>query len=310
MSQKLSRINPLARSLSFALLTTLLLLSLAQASAKSPAPARRSTKEEAASHFARLDGQRIHYKSYGKGSRALVFVHGWTCDLNVWRQQIPAFSNRMRVVALDLPGHGLSDKPQINYSQELFARAVEAVLRDAGVKQAVLVGHSMGTPVVRQFYRRYPEKTLALVFVDGALRPFGKPEDREKFLEMVRGAQFEKVAAGMVDGMLAPVKDEQLRGEIRKTMLSTPKHVAVSAMEGMNAPEIFRDDKINVPAQAILARSPFWAADTEQFFRSLAPNLEYQMWDGVGHFLMVEKPQEFNQALTAFLLRNRFIREK
>ena len=126
---------------------------------------------------------------------------------------------------------------------------------------------------------------------------------------MVRGAQFQMVVTGMIDGMLAPIKDEQLRAEIRRTMLSTPKHVAVSAMEGMNAPEIFRDDKIQVPAQAILARSPFWAADTEQFFRSLAPDLEYQIWDGVGHFLMVEKPQEFNRALTAFLLKNKFIRK-
>jgi pimeloyl-ACP methyl ester carboxylesterase len=77
------------------------------------------------------------------------------------------------VIALDLPGHGQSDKPQIAYTMDLFANAIDAVMRDAKVERAVLVGHSMGTPVARQFYRKYPQKTLAIVIVDGGLRLFG-----------------------------------------------------------------------------------------------------------------------------------------
>ncbi len=96
-------------------------------------------------------------------------IHGWTCNLDNWRDQIPDFAKRGRMIAIDLPGHGLSVKPQITYAMDLFARAVDPVLRDAEVKRAVLVGHSMGTPVARQFYRRYPETTLAIVIVDGPL---------------------------------------------------------------------------------------------------------------------------------------------
>ena len=58
---------------------------------------------------------------------------------------------------------------------------------------------------------------------------------------------------------------------------------------------------------AVLAKSPFWLADTEQFFRSLAPKLDYQMWEGVSHFLMMEKPKEFNEAVGAFLTRNQLL---
>ena len=83
--------------------------------------------------------------------------------MNFWRMQVPAFETKSRVIAIDLPGHGRSDKPQIDYTMDLFARAIDAVLRDAKVDRAVLVGHSMGVPVVRQFYRKYPEKTRALV---------------------------------------------------------------------------------------------------------------------------------------------------
>src|ERR1041384_1147639 len=126
------------------------------------------------SQFAKLDGARIHYKSWGKGKDALVLVHGWGCNLNHWRDQIPEFAKRNRVIALDLPGHGESDKPQqLSYTMDLFANAIDAVMRDAKVEHAVVMGHSMGTPVARQFYRKYPQKTLGIVIVDGSLRPFG-----------------------------------------------------------------------------------------------------------------------------------------
>src|SRR5215469_17342824 len=98
------------------------------------------------SRFAPFEDIQVHYESYGSGPTALVFIHGWTCDLTFWRAQAPVYEKR-RALLIDLPGHGQSDKPEIPYTQDLFARSVEAVMRDAGVEKAVLVGHSMGTPV-------------------------------------------------------------------------------------------------------------------------------------------------------------------
>src|SRR4030095_2397076 len=120
--------------------------------------------------YAKLDGHRVHYESYGAGREALVFVHGWTCNLTFWSRQVTLFAAKTRVIAVDLPGHGQSDKPEIAYNMDLCARSIDAVLVDARVDRAVLVGHSMGTPVIRQFYRKHPEKTLGLVIVDGPLQ--------------------------------------------------------------------------------------------------------------------------------------------
>ena len=263
------------------------------------------------SRFVKFENMRVHYADAGKGSEALVFVHGWTCNLDFWRMQTPAFTAKSRVIAVDLPGHGQSDKPrQVAYTMDLFARAVEAVMRDAGVKRAVLVGHSMGMPVVRQFYRRYPEKTLALVNVDGGLRPFAPRERMEPFVASLRGPNYQENAARMIDGMLQPVKSEALRAEIRAAMLATPQHVAVGAMEGMMEESIWKEDQIKVPVLAVLARSPFWPADNEQFFRRLAPDLDYRMWDGVSHFLMMDKPEEFNRALAEFLASRKLLAKK
>jgi pimeloyl-ACP methyl ester carboxylesterase len=259
------------------------------------------------SKFATLNGAKVHYKSYGEGSNAFVLVHGWSSNLEAWGYQIPDLAKRGRVIALDLPGHGQSDKPQLTYTVDHFAAAVDAVMKDAKVEKGVLLGHSMGTPVVRQFYRKYPAKTLAIVIVDGALRPFGDKAMRDQFLAMFRSPNYKEAAAPMFAQMTAVLGAED-KERVMASFNNTPQHVLLSAMESMNQESLYGNDKINVPVLAILAKSPFWAADTEQFLRSLAPDLEFVMWDGVDHFLHLEKRKEFNDAVIAFVDKKKLLK--
>ncbi len=285
-------------------------LALALAFALTVAPLTKAEKSGTGkSHFARLDGARIHYVNYGKGSDALVLIHGWTCNLDNWRDQIPDFAKRNRVIAIDLPGHGQSDKPQITYSMDLFARAVDAVMRDAKVKRAVLVGHSMGTPIARQFYRKYPEKTLAIVIVDGPLRPFGNKAMMDRMIAGFRGLDYREVTTKMFAGMAGPNLSAEARERIKASTQNTPQHVLVSAMEGMADPSIWGEDKINVPVLAIMSKNPFYPPNVEESYRGIAPNLDFQLWDGVGHFIMMEKPKQFNEAVLAFLDKNKLLKE-
>jgi pimeloyl-ACP methyl ester carboxylesterase len=271
--------------------------------------AQKPGSSQGESHYASLDGKRVYYKSYGKGSEALVLVHCWSCNMDHWRDQIPDFAKRSRVIALDLPGHGQSDKPEVAYTMDLFARAVDAVLRDAGVERAVLVGHSIGTPVIRQFYRKYPQKTLALVIVDGALRPFGDKQGADKMLAGLRAPNYKEAGAQMLAAIEGPQISPEIQQRIKESFLNTPQYVLVSAMEGMMDDSIWAQDKINVPVLAVMAKSPYWPADMEQFYRSIAPKLEFQMWDGVGHFLMMEKPARFNEVVIAFLDKNALLKK-
>jgi pimeloyl-ACP methyl ester carboxylesterase len=258
--------------------------------------------DQAPSRYATCDGHKIHYKSLGQGETALVLVHGWTADLTSWRYQVPAFAGKVRVVLLDLPGHGKSEAPKIDYTMDVFARAVDAVLADAGVKKAVLAGHSMGTPVVRQFYRRYPDKVLALVAVDGRLQKIDlPPEVMQKIVAQFEGPDFKAAVGKFIDGMIAKDAPEKVRKHLKESYPAAPPHVAVSAMKGMLDPALWKDDPIKVPLQVILAKGPFWTRAYEKYVRELAPGVDYQVMDGVGHFLMMERPKEFNERLTAFL---------
>src|SRR5262245_15733486 len=203
--------------------------------------AKETTSQD---HFAKLDAMRVHYQNHGEGKEAIVFIHGWSCNLNFWKANIPAFTKQSRVIAIDLPGHGESDKPQVTYSMDLFARAIDAVLQDAKVERATLVGHSMGTPVIRQFYRKYPNKTRALVIVDGSLRPFS-PEQMKQFVEPLRGPNYKQQAELIIGFVAQAVKDKKTLEEIRAAMMSTPQHVMVGAMDAMMDDAIWKQDKIN-----------------------------------------------------------------
>src|SRR5438067_4467956 len=154
------------------------------------------------------DGARVHYESYGKGKDAVVFIHGWACDLTFWRLQAPVYKKH-RSLLIDLPGHGQSDKPDVSYTQERFARAVEAVMRDAGVERAVLVGHSMGGPVALTFVRLFPAKAKALVMVDafipGALKDDAdrarQKARMESFVHSFREPNYKQTAEKMIESM-------------------------------------------------------------------------------------------------------------
>jgi pimeloyl-ACP methyl ester carboxylesterase len=258
--------------------------------------------------FVKLDSMRVHYQNYGEGKEAVVFIHGWSCNLNFWKANIPAFVNQSRVIAIDLPGHGESDKPQVTYSMDLFARAIDAVLQDAKVERATLVGHSMGTPVIRQFYRKYPNKTRALVIVDGSLRPFSNTEQMKQFMEPFRGPNYKEHAERMIGFISQSVKDKKTLDEIRASMMSTPQHVMVGAMDAMMDDAIWEQDKINAPTLAVMAKQPQWDAEYEKSVRALVPGIDYQMWEGVSHFLMMDEPQKFNDTVLAFLKKNKLIK--
>lgn len=291
-------------------LIALAALSLATAIARppSPTPPPAVSLSSAPSRSASYGGYRVHYKSFGSGRTAIVFVHGLGSDLSAWRYQAPAFAGRFRLVLLDLPGHGESDKSgQLDYSIRFHALALESVIRDAGVDRAVLVGHSMGTPVIREFYRMYPGRVSALVAVDGSLRQMvADPAAVEKFVGPYRGAEYPARLERFADSVLATPSTSSApawRNDLRRAILATPQPVFVRSFEGLFDPAIWKDDRIAVPLLVVVARNPFWSPEYETYVRALGPDVEYRVIENSGHFLMLEKADDFNRILLEFLSR-------
>jgi len=248
---------------------------------------------------ASVDGMTIHSTATGSGTATVVLVHGWTCDSSSWDAQVPVLSKHYRVITLDLPGHGRSGAPKDGkFSMDLFARAVEAVRAEAHADKIVLVGHSMGAPVIRQYARLYPKHVAGLVAVDGPLdmRGFGegfKPPS-------LTGPDGLKAREGMIRGMFTPQTPPALQQKILDMMLKAPEATAIGAMSAMFDPSIRKSDVTPMPALTIWAGTNPQLPNAEEM-KKVLPHYSQTQVAGTGHFVMMEKPDEFNQLVTSFV---------
>jgi pimeloyl-ACP methyl ester carboxylesterase len=243
-----------------------------------------------------LDGMHIQTSQSGNGE-AIIFVHGWTCDGTFWEDQVAAFSDDYQVITLDLPGHGLSDGlAEEDFSVDLFAQAVEAARIEAGADKVVLVGHSMGAVVIREYALDYPDHVAGLVAVDGSIdmRPFanGSPFGSAKMTLDQRRT--------MVESMFVEGTNETHRQKILDAMLGAPEATAWGAQTAMFSPEVQSDTVIPMPTLSVIAGQSFLTADPAT--RELYPDWEAIQIPRTGHFLMMEKPELFNAVLEDFLL--------
>ena len=247
---------------------------------------------------ASVDGVSIHSTVRGSGAKTIVFVHGWTCDETSWSQQVPVFEKNYRVITLDLPGHGKSGSPKnAPLSMEMFANAVEAVRVEARAGKIVLVGHSMGTPVIRQYARMYGANVAGMVPVDGVLHLSGSPNAPNP--ERMKGPEGLKNREAMIRGMFGPSATPAIQDHILKMMLAAPEATAYQAMSASFDPSAWKDDTFNVPALGIYADHS--SADDPVYFKKIFPQGKSVQVPGTGHFVMLEKPAEFNKLLADFL---------
>jgi pimeloyl-ACP methyl ester carboxylesterase len=254
---------------------------------------------------ASVDGIPIHSTATGTGP-ALVFVHGWTCDSTSWAAQVPAFDKKYRVITLDLPGHGQSGSPKDSkFTMDLFARAVEAVRVESKAQQVVLIGHSMGAPVIRQYAHLFPDHVAGLVAVDGPLdvRGFGTPAAGQG-PPPVTGPDGLKNRETMIRSMFTPNTPPAVQKSVLAMMLAPPEATAAGAMASMFDPSIRWTETIRAPAFAIYAGTS-QLPDLAKT-REVLPNFSATQVAGTGHFVMIEKPDEFDRVLSGFLDQIKF----
>lgn len=121
--------------------------------------------------YLELHGERIAYRDAGAGE-ALLLIHGMAGSSATWRAVIPELAKRYRVVAPDLLGHGESAKPRGDYSLGAFAAWLRDLLDELGIRQATVIGQSLGGGVAMQFTYQHRDYCQRLVLISsGGLGP-------------------------------------------------------------------------------------------------------------------------------------------
>jgi pimeloyl-ACP methyl ester carboxylesterase len=246
------------------------------------------------------DGVNIACEIRGKGDTALVFLHGWCGDHEYWKHQVEPFSADYRVVTLDQAGHGDSGKDRKKWTVDSLAGDVETVVKQLGLKRVILIGHSMGGPVSLAAAKRMPGTVVAVIGVDTLQNAERKmPEEQAKqFFEMFEN-DFQGTVKNMMPGLLTKNVDPEIVKWIVSRAANQDKTMAVGLMRDMmplDQSKLLKEAK--VPVRCINSSGGF------QFFTPTATDInkkyadyEVVVIDDVGHYPMLEKPEEFNKKL-------------
>lgn len=244
-----------------------------------------------------VDGLPIHYEVRGQGTPTLVFVHGWCCDRSYWHKQLSHFAADYTVVAIDLVGHGASGQNRNPWAIPAFGHDVVAVVEQVDLAQIVLIGHSMGGPVIIEAARQMPRQVIGLVGVDTFRNPerIRTKEEMEIFVAPFR-RDFMKTTCEFVRAhTFVPTSDAALVAAIAEDMATTPPQVGIGALEAL----IRYDADLKAGLQAM--QSPFVLINADDPPTDLAAagryGLTVRLMSGVGHFVMMEDPETFNHLL-------------
>lgn len=251
------------------------------------------------------DGTPIAYEIYGAGEPTLVFVHGWSCDARYWRAQVSYFSKNYRLVLLDLAGHGHSGTARRRYNMGAFGEDVRAVTEASGSQKVILIGHSMGGSVIAEAARLMPNRVIGLIGID-TLVNIEYPMTRKELKKMMAPLKknFKAASRQFVGEMIAPQTDPQLREWILSDISAAPPTVALSAMNEMmtqyitgEAAKIF--EKIHLPVLSV--NGDLWPINYEANRRHMF-SYDAIVLKKADHFLMMNRPEEFNPALEKAIL--------
>jgi len=246
------------------------------------------------------DGTPISYEVYGTGEPTLVFVHGWSCDARYWRAQVPYFSKNHRVIVLDLAGHGHSGLSRSTYTMEGFGEDVRAVVEATDSRSVILIGHSMGGAVIAEAARLMPDRVIGLIGVDtlGNIEYPLKAEQMEEMMAPIK-KDFVSGSRAFVSEMIYPKTDPALREWILSDMSSAPPVVALSAMREYLSQYITGEaagifDEVRVPVVGVNGQVEL--IDYEANRRHMY-SFDAIVIENADHFLMMDRPDEFNPAL-------------
>ncbi len=274
------------RRLSLLLVAALVLAATAAADAGSEVRWAKST-----------DGVRIAYEVHGQGPRALVFVHGWSCNRTFWAGQLEPFSKQFKVVALDLAGHGDSGRNREKWTVQSYGDDVAAVVKTLDLKRVILIGHSMGGDVIPEAALRLPGRVVGLIWLDtykklGAGRT---PEEVQAFVAKLR-PNFSGATRDFVRSMFVSISDPALVERVALAMSSAPPSIALPSLEsafGYSREMPHTLERLHLPVIAINPdNAPTDVPSLEHY------GVQVMLMPGVGHFLMMEDPKRFNGLLS------------
>jgi pimeloyl-ACP methyl ester carboxylesterase len=266
----------------------------------------------------KIKGHTIFYIVKGEG-KPLILIHGYGAGIWVWEKQIEILFQSYRVYALDLIGHGFSDRPKIAYTPETYVHFLKDFMDGVGIERATLIGNSMGGGIAWAMAIFFPERVDRLILINSV------PPD---ILDQVRNDSFRKLVA--INGIpLLPylviagrnknsvkrilqecvsdtklITPEVLNRQHQLSMIKGSTWVLYSTFKNAEGALKFKDQLSHIRQRTLLLwgdRDLIFPTSVGEQLHRMISNSKIQLIKRSGHIPMWETPEEVNQAILSFL---------
>jgi pimeloyl-ACP methyl ester carboxylesterase len=255
-----------------------------------------------------FNGINLHYQDEGNGDIVLVLIHGFMSDLRVWSYYVFSYMREIRVITIDLLGHGQSEWFENTPStMELQAQAVKTVLDHLNIKECVMVGHSMGGYVSLAFAEAYPQYIKGLCLLHSHALPDGNnvKEKREQTCNIINQNRANFIIS-FIPNLFAPASRDKFYYEIKDlqdSALDSKAEGLILAQKGIatrtSKIELLRT--IDIPVLFIIGKQdPRIQLDMVIAQASFPKHSEVLILDNVGHMGHIESRDIIKRRLLSF----------
>ncbi|TFG27809.1 MAG: alpha/beta hydrolase [Promethearchaeota archaeon] len=227
----------------------------------------------------------------------ILLIHGSGGNSHTWNNQLTQLDTNSNLVAIDLPSHDQSDTFS-ELSLELYVDVVKTLINNLNVKEVILAGHSLGGAVILSYYFKYPSEVSALILIGTGARlrvsPIILNSLKTNFQEFLDGLP--------MGGFYRKTPKEIINQYLAETSKIAPE---VTYQDFKICDEFDVMDKIrliNVPCLIICGTEDrLTLPKYSKFFKENIENSEMVLINNAGHFIMLEKADELNQAIKEFI---------
>lgn len=241
----------------------------------------------------------------------VIFIHGFPFNKTMWAGQIDLLKDNYRPIAYDVRGHGNSEAGAADFSIDLFADDLLALMDGLKIQKAVVCGLSMGGYIALNAIQRQPNRFAGLILTDtqcGADTPEGR-DKRMKTIAFIQRNGLEVYAEESLKNLVAPASFQSQQGSvkfIRETILSTPAEVVCRTLQALadRRESCSALPMIRIPVSVIVGKEDkLTPPQVAQKMDDAIPDSKLFVIEKAGHLTNLEAPEVFNNHLLKFLER-------
>jgi len=252
---------------------------------------------------AKVNNTTIAYNQYGKGDTTLLFVHGWCINKEYWNDQSKYFSDKYKVVTVDLPGFGRSDKNRTEWTFEKYTEDINEFIKAEKLNNVILIGHSMSGDILLLMDTNYPESVIGIVGIDNLKRPgekFSEEESKqvEGFFAMMDSSFSGTVEVYTKGNLFTPSADTSIVNRVIKDFKNNDSVIAIKVLRSLfDVSQKEKEMMQQLKHTLYLVNSDPDTTHIDSLKKYCKASAEVVYVHGTGHYPMIEKPAEFNSAL-------------